>query len=62
MRITGIRTMTVDVPLEEPVITAIHDIRSIGYVLVFVDTDADVTGEGHLFSLPARHLAPYWRR
>jgi len=58
MKITGIRTMTVDVPLEEPVITAIHDIRSIGYVLVFVDTDAEVTGEGHLFSLPARHLAP----
>ena len=58
MKITGIRTMTVDVPLEEPVITAIHDIRSIGYVLVFVDTDAEVTGEGHLFSLPARYLAP----
>ncbi len=58
MKITGIRTMTVDVPLEEPVITAVHDIRSIGYVLVFVDTEAGVTGEGHLFSLPARHLAP----
>ena len=58
MKITGIRTMTVDVPLEEPVITAIHNIGSIGYVLVFVDTDAEVTGEGHLFSLPARHLAP----
>ena len=58
MKITGIRTMAVDVPLEEPVITAIHDIGSIGYVLVFVDTDAEVTGEGHLFSLPARHLAP----
>lgn len=58
MKITGIRTMTVDVPLEEPVITAIHDIRSIGYLLVFVDTEAGVTGEGHLFSLPARHLAP----
>ena len=58
MRITGIRTMTVDVPLEEPVVTAIHDVRSIGYVLVFVDTDAGATGEGHLFSLPARHLAP----
>ena len=58
MKITGIRTMTVDVPLEEPVITAIHDIRSIGYVLVFVDTDADVTGEGHLFSISARHMEP----
>ena len=58
MKITGIRTMTVDAPLEEPVITAIHDIRTVGYVLVFVDTDAGVTGEGHLFSLPARHLAP----
>lgn len=58
MKITGIRTMTVDAPLEEPVITAIHDVRRIGYVLVFVDTDAGVTGEGHLFSLPARHLAP----
>ena len=58
MKITGIRTMTADVPLAEPVITAIHDVRSIGYVLVFVDTDAGATGEGHLFSLPARHLAP----
>jgi len=58
MKITGIRTMTVDAPLETPVVTAIHDIRSVGFVLVFVDTDAGVTGEGHLFSLPARHTAP----
>ncbi len=58
MKITAVRTMALDVPLEEPVVTAIHDVRSIGYVLVFVDTDAGVTGEGHLFSLPARHLAP----
>ena len=58
MKITGIRTMTVDVPLEEPVITAIHDIRSIGYVLVFVDTDAEATGEGHLFSISAKHMEP----
>ena len=58
MKITGIRTMTADVPLEEPVITAIHDVRSIGYVLVFVDTDAEVTGEGHLFSISAKHMEP----
>ena len=58
MRITGIRTATADVPLEEPVATAIHDVRSIGYVLVFVDTDAEVTGEGHLFSISAKHLEP----
>ena len=56
MKITGIRTMTADVPLEEPVVTAIHDIRSIGYVLVFVDTDAEVAGEGHLFSISGKHL------
>ncbi len=58
MKITGIRTMTTDVPLDEPVITAIHDIRSIGYVLVSIDTDAEVTGEGHLFSISAKHLEP----
>ena len=58
MKITAIRTMTAEMPLDEPVVTAIHDIRSIGYALVFIDTDAGVTGEGHLISVGARHLAP----
>ena len=58
MKITGIRTIRLDVPMETPVATSIHQIRSIGYVLVLVDTDAEVTGEGYLFSISARHLEP----
>ena len=58
MKISGIRTIRLDVPMETPVTTSIHRIRSIGYVLVLVDTDADVTGEGYLFSISARHLEP----
>lgn len=56
MKVTGVRTVLVELPLEQPVKTAIHDIRTIGYVLVFVDTDTGVTGESYLFSLSGRHL------
>ncbi len=56
MRITGLETVRVEVPIEKPVKTAIHDIRSVGCVLVFLETDAGLTGESYMFTLSARWL------
>ncbi len=50
------RTVRVDVPLERPIKTAIHDVRSVGCVLVFLDTDAGLTGESYMFTMNAARL------
>lgn len=56
MIITGMRTVRVDVPLDRPIKTAIHDVRSVGCVLVFLDTDAGLTGESYMFTMNAARL------
>jgi L-alanine-DL-glutamate epimerase-like enolase superfamily enzyme len=56
MKITDVRTALVDIPLPAPVKTAIHDIRSAGAVLVSVDTDDSVTGEGIVFAMNGDRL------
>lgn len=56
MKITDVRTLLVNIPIDKPIKTSIHDIRSVGCVLVFVDTDEGVTGESYLFTLSAKRL------
>ena len=56
MRISALKTVCVELPIEKPVATAIHDIRSIGAVLVFLETDEGATGESYLFSLSGKRL------
>ena len=56
MKITRLRTARVAVPLEKPLRTSIHDIRSVGCVLVYLDTDEGITGEGYAFTLNAVRL------
>ena len=56
MQITGLRTICVELPIAAPIRTAIHDIRSTGAVLVFLDTDEGAVGESFLFSLSGRRL------
>jgi len=56
MKITDVRTVLINVPIEKPVKTAIHDIRSVGCVLIFVDTDEGITGESYIFTLSAKRL------
>ena len=56
MKITSLRTVKVDIPLAKPIRTAIHDIRSVGCVVTFLDTDAKLTGEGYLFTMNAARL------
>lgn len=56
MKITKLRTTPVHLPLEKPIKTAIHDIRSIGYLLLHLETDQGLVGESYLFTLNAVRL------
>lgn len=56
MRITALRTEVVRLPLPKPILSATLEIRSADAVLVFLDTDAGVTGEGLCFALNGNRL------
>lgn len=57
MKITNLRTVLVEVPLEKPMITAIHVTRSVGCVLVYLETDTGLVGENYIFSLNSARLS-----
>lgn len=59
MKITKLKTQLVDVPLEKPITTAIHDMRSVGCVLLRLCTDQGLTGEAYLFTLNAARLKAF---
>ncbi|MEM7207912.1 MAG: mandelate racemase/muconate lactonizing enzyme family protein [Pseudomonadota bacterium] len=56
MRATKLKTTLVDLPLAKPITTAIHDMRSVGCVLVELETDEGITGESYVFTLNAIRL------
>jgi len=56
MKITGLRTALVEVPLDKPIRTAIHDITSMSCVLVWLDTDAGISGESYMFTFSLSRL------
>lgn len=59
MKITKLQTQLVNVPLEKPISTAIHDMRSVGCVLVSVHSDEGLVGEGYCFALNAVRLKAF---
>lgn len=56
MKISGLRCIPVEIPLQRPIRTAIHDIRSVGCVLVFLDGDDGMSGEAYNFTMNAVRL------
>jgi len=46
VKITALRTEIVRLPLPRPILAALLEIRTVDAVLVFIDTDEGVTGEG----------------
>ena len=57
MRIEDVRTTMVKVPIGRPVKSPVHDtFQSLGCLLVFLDTDEGITGEGLLFALKTQWL------
>ena len=57
MKITTLKTTLVDVPLANPIATAIHAMRSVGCVLVELETDEGITGESYVFTLNGARLS-----
>jgi len=56
MKITRMRTAVVDIPFESPVGVGYAQLRSSGLVLIFLETDEGLVGEGLIFSLNAQFL------
>lgn len=59
MKLVDLRTIRLDVPLEKPIRTAIHDIRSVGALLVMLDAGDGRVGEGYLFAPGTRQLGVF---
>jgi L-alanine-DL-glutamate epimerase-like enolase superfamily enzyme len=56
MKITALRTVLAEIPFDPPIGIGRGELRSNGCVLVFLDTDQGVTGEGLICSLNAQRL------
>lgn len=56
MKITRVKTTLVDVPLARPIATAIHKIESVGCVLLELETDQGLVGEGLVQTLNGARL------
>lgn len=56
LRIENIHTRTVSVPLAKRVLSSIHDIETIGCVLVSIETNQNIVGESLLFTLNNQYL------
>ncbi len=50
------RTVRVELPIAKPIRTSIHDISSVGCLLVFLETDAGHVGESYVFTMNAARL------
>ena len=51
MKISRFKTRLVDVPFDRPIATAIHQMRSVGCVLLELETDQGLVGESYVFTL-----------
>ena len=59
MIISRLTTRVVGLPFEKPIKTAIHDIRSVGCVLLTIETDEGIQGESYLFALNAIRIKAF---
>lgn len=57
MKVTRVQTRVVTLPLDRPILSALGNIDRCGCVLVFLHTDAGVTGENLVFTLNDRRTA-----
>jgi len=59
MKITAVNTHLVELPFEKPINTAIHQMRSVGCVLLSIETDEGLVGESYAFTLNAVRLKAF---
>ena len=56
MKVTALRTTVVYIPLDQPVRSAQSHVKSVACALVYLDTDAGITGEGYTFSINGKRI------
>ncbi|HUZ75316.1 MAG TPA: mandelate racemase/muconate lactonizing enzyme family protein [Stellaceae bacterium] len=56
MKLTRLRTEVVHIPFSPPIGSALHELRSADCVLVFLESDAGLVGEGLVFTLNGSRL------
>jgi L-alanine-DL-glutamate epimerase-like enolase superfamily enzyme len=59
MKIVDLKTVRAEVPLAKPIRTAIHDIRSVGALLLSIDGGDGLLGEGYVFAPGTRQLGVF---
>jgi len=59
MVISKVTTRLVELPFKKPIKTAIHDMRSVGCVLLTIETDDGISGESYLFALNAVRIKAF---
>ncbi|RTE66276.1 mandelate racemase/muconate lactonizing enzyme family protein [Amphritea opalescens] len=59
MKITNIETLKVEIPLQKPLITAIHKTETVGVVVVRIETDTGLVGENYVFTLNKDRLVVF---
>ncbi len=59
MKITELQTQCVNIPLERPIATAIHHMKSVGCVLLRLKTDTELEGQSYIFTLNAARLKSF---
>lgn len=59
MKITGVETRLVDLPLPRPIGTAIHAVDSVGCVLLTLRTDEGIAGESFVFTINGARLGAF---
>ncbi len=60
MIVTKLETTLIDIPFDKPIKTTIHDIRSVGCVLLELQTDEGITGQSLVFTLNGLRLKSLW--
>ena len=56
MKITKIATRIINLPFESTITTAVHEMSSVGCVLLTIETDEGIEGQSYLFSLNAANI------
>lgn len=59
MKITNIKTVKVEVPLNKPLTTAIHKTDSLGCVAICIETNTGLVGENYVFALNKERLVVF---
>jgi L-alanine-DL-glutamate epimerase-like enolase superfamily enzyme len=59
MKVTNLRTAAIHLPLTPPIMSGLGPLKSLGCLLLFVETDEGITGENLIFTLNNKRLSVF---